>query len=309
MRSKRFLAAAALSVTAVACAVGVTSMPASASTTTASTTTASTTTASTTTASTTTENTPQPGGPLVHPVGDLTPQTSTTTTISENWSGYAVAGNKTYNYVHSSFVQPTITCPGVADQWTSNWVGLDGYNDSTVEQDGTAAWCGGTGHTTPKYEAWYEMYPANSVNVFVVHPGDIIDASVSYSASTGEFTLTVSDLSTGKTATDSATCSSCARSSAEWIIERPALCNNAGTSCFLTEMADFGTTTMSGDEATADGGSLKGVGGFNNYAIDCVNPDANGDGGFYSLDTVGPVSGKSFTATWQEPGTTVPISL
>ena len=66
---------------------------------------------------------------------------------------------------------------------------------------------------------------------------------------------------------------------------------------------------MTGDEAQVDGGKLKGVGAFNNIAIDIVNPDANGDGGFYSLDTVGPVSGKSFTATWQEPGTTVPISL
>jgi hypothetical protein len=77
------------------------------------------------------------------------------------------------------------------------------------------------------------------------------------------FALTVSDLSTGKTSTNSFPCSTCTRSSAEWIIERPA---------------------------------------FNNDAIDIVNPDANGDGGFCSLDTVGPVSGKSFTAYWQEPG-------
>jgi hypothetical protein len=85
-------------------------------------------------------------------------------TISENWSGYAVSsGKKQYNYVNSTFVVPTVTCTGVADQWTSNWVGLDGYNDGTVEQDGTAEWCGGSGDTTPKYEAWYEMFPANSV--------------------------------------------------------------------------------------------------------------------------------------------------
>jgi thiol-disulfide isomerase/thioredoxin len=294
MRSKRLIATAALAAGAMVCAVGVSGGPAS---------------ASTIAPSATTENTPDPGGPLVKPSTDISSDVSTTTTISENWSGYAVAGSKPYTYVHSTFVQPTITCPGVADQWTSNWVGLDGYNDQTVEQDGTAAWCGGANDTTPKYEAWYEMYPANSVNVFAVHPGDIIDVSVSYSDSTSDFTLTVSDLSTGKTATDTATCADCARASAEWIIERPALCNNAGTKCFITELADFGTSTMSGDEAQVDGGNVKGVGAFNNYAIDLVNPDANGDGGFYSLDTVGAVSGKSFTATWQEPGTTIPISL
>jgi hypothetical protein len=153
------------------------------------------------------------------------------------------------------------------------------------------------------------MFPANSVNVFAVHPGDIIDTVVSYSDTTSEFTLTVSDLTTGKTATTSAACSTCERASAEWIIERPALCNAAETKCFITELADFGTSTMGGDEASVDGGAVKGVGAFNNYAIDIVNPDANGDGGFYSLDTVGPVSGKSFTTTWQEPGTTIPISL
>jgi hypothetical protein len=197
MRSNRLLAAAALTATALACAVGLTGLPAA---------------ASTTAASATTENTPQPGGPLVHPSSSITSQVATTTvTISENWSGYAVAGKKPYTYVHSTFVEPTITCPGVADQWTSNWVGLDGYNDQTVEQDGTAAWCGGTGHTTPKYEAWYEMFPANSVNVFAVHPGDIIDASVTYSTTTSDFSLTITDLSTGKTATDTAACSNCAR--------------------------------------------------------------------------------------------------
>ena len=289
MRPKRLLATAVLTAAAMVCAVGATSLPAA--------------------ASTTTENTQLPGGPLIHPSSSTRSDASTTTTISLNWSGYAVTGKKPYTYVHSTFVEPTITCPGVADQDTSNWVGLDGYNDQTVEQDGTAAWCGGANDTTPKYEAWYEMYPANSVNVFAVHPGDIIDASVTYSDSTGDFALTVSDLSTGKTRTDTATCASCARSSAEWIIERPADCNKALTKCFITQLADFGTSTMSGDEAQVEGGSVKGAGAFNNYAIDIVNPDANGDGGFYSLDTVGPVSGKSFTAAWQEPGTTVPISL
>jgi hypothetical protein len=225
-------------------------------------------------------------------------------TVSLNWSGYAVTSNKLFTYVHTTFVEPTITCTGVADQWTSNWSGLDGYNSDTVEQDGTFAHCGGSGNTTPKYEAWYELYPAASVNVFAVHAGDIIDSSVSYA--NGEFTLTISDLSTGKTSGTTATCASCARTSAEWIVERPELCNNAGTKCFLTELADFGTTTMSGDEAQLTGGSVKGVGGFNNIPIDMVDPVSGG--GFISLDTVGAVSGKSFTATWDRSGNTYPIS-
>jgi hypothetical protein len=296
MRSKRLLATAALTVTAIACAVGTSSLPAA---------------ASTNAAAAAAENTPQPGGPLIHPSSSgITSNVSTTTTISLNWSGYAVAGkNKQYNYVHSTFVEPTITCTGVADQLSSMWTGLDGYTTDTVEQDGTDARCGGPDNTTPKYEAWYEMYPAGSVNVFAVHPGDVIDSSVTYSDSTANFSLTISDLTTGKSYTDTAACSTCERASAEWIIERPALCNAAFTKCFITQLADFSPSTMGGDEAQVDGGNLKSVGGFNNDAIDMVNPDANGDGGFYTLDTVGAVSGKSFTAIWQEPGTDVPINL
>jgi hypothetical protein len=244
-----------------------------------------------------------PGGPLI---SASSAGGSGATTVSLNWSGYAVTSKKLFTYVHTTFVQPAITCTGQPDQWTSNWSGLDGYTSDTVEQDGTFAHCGGSGNTTPKYEAWYELFPANSVNVFAVHAGDIIDSSVTYSTTTSEFTLTISDLSTGKSSSTSATCAACARTSAEWIVERPELCNNAGTNCFLTELADYGTTTMSGDEAQLTGGNVKGVGGFNNIPIDMVDPVSGG--GFISLDTVGAVTAKSFTATWDRSGNIFPIS-
>ena len=285
MRSKRLLATAALTVTATVCAVGTTSLPAA--------------------ASTTAENTPLPGGPLIHSSSATSSDASTTTTISLNWSGYAVTGKKPYTYVHSTFVQPTITCPGVADQYTSNWVGLDGYNDQTVEQDGTAAWCGGANDTTPKYEAWYEMFPAFSANVFKVKPGDVIDESVKYTG--GKFNLTIGDVNSGKHFTIIKPCASCQRASAEWIIERPALCNNTETKCFLTALADYHTATMGQAQAQVAGGKVKGIGGFNNVPIFMVDP--LNSGGFISLDTVGPLSGPSFEATWDRSGTITPITL
>jgi hypothetical protein len=225
-------------------------------------------------------------------------------TVSENWSGYAATG-KTFTSVQSVFVQPVVKCPGAADQWTSNWVGLDGFNDSTVEQDGTSVECGGPGHTTPVYEAWYEMYPANSKNVFRVNPGDVIQTSVSYSG--GLFTLTVSDVTTGLSKTHSATCSKCARSSAEWIIERPALCSSA-TKCFLTALANFGTSTMSDDLASAQGGTSAPISSFTSSPINMIDPLTRG---FISLDTVGPLvkAGNSFTVTWDRSGKITPISL
>jgi Peptidase A4 family len=127
----------------------------------------------------TADNIARPGGPLI---SESAAGGSGAPTVSLNWSGYAVTSKKLFTYVHTTFVQPAITCTGQPDQWTSNWSGLDGYTSDTVEQDGTFAHCGGSGNTTPKYEAWYELFPANSVNAFAVHAGDIIDSSVSYSA-------------------------------------------------------------------------------------------------------------------------------
>ena len=42
------------------------------------------------------------------------------------------------------------------------WVGLDGYTSKSVEQLGTDSDC--TNVNSPSYYAWYEMYPAASVN-------------------------------------------------------------------------------------------------------------------------------------------------
>lgn len=290
MRAKRLFATTALTVAALLGTAGVTGISTAASA------------AVKATPAAASDTMPRPGGPIV---GKGTSETTTVPTISENWSGYVATAKKQFTYVHSTWVVPTVTCPGVADQYTSNWVGLDGYTSDTVEQDGTIAWCGGSGHTTPKYQAWYEMYPADSVTVFNVKPGDIVDASVTYAS--GEFSLKVTDLSSGKTATDVATCASCERTSAEWIIERPGLCNNAGTSCILAELADFGTTTMAGDQAQVTGGNVKGVGGFTNTPIIMVDPLS--DGGFISLDDVSALSGKSFTVTWLRSGSTQPLSL
>lgn len=245
---------------------------------------------------------PVPGGPIIRAPGA---SGSGLPTISLNWSGYAATSAQKFNYVHTQFVQPKISCTGAPNRWTSNWAGLDGFTTPTVEQDGTFGFCGGPANKTPMYEAWYEMFPAGSVNVFKVKPGDVIDATVKFTA--GKFVLSIADATSGKSATVSAACASCQRASAEWIIERPALCNNAGTKCFLTALADFHTTTMGQAKAKVAGGSVQPIGAFANVPIFMVSPLKSG--GFISLDTVGPLNGPSFTAIWDRSGTTVPITL
>jgi Peptidase A4 family len=250
----------------------------------------------------------QPGGPIVRAktpgaAAHLAGGTGLPT-VSENWSGYAAVASQKFTFVHSTFTQPKITCPGVKDQVTSNWVGLDGLTDQTVEQDGTFAQCGGAKNKTPQYEAWYELFPANSVNVFAVHAGDKMSVSVSFA--NGKFTLTVADLTSGKKATHTASCSTCERTSAEYIIERPAFCTSS-TKCFLTELADFHKTTMSTNQAQTAGGSVSPLSSFDNIPIYMIQPLK---AGFTSLATVGPLSGSSaFTATWDRSGSVTPITL
>jgi hypothetical protein len=250
----------------------------------------------------------QPGGPIVRTsvpgaAAKLAGGTGLPT-ISENWSGYAAVAAQKFTDVHSTFVEPAITCPGVKNQWTSNWVGLDGFTDQTVEQDGTFAFCGGPQSKTPQYEAWYELFPANSVNVFAVKAGDKMSISVSFAKS--KFTLSVADLTSGKKVTHTAACSQCQRSSAEYIVERPALCSSS-TSCFLTELADYHKTTMSTNQAQVAGGKVAGLSSFDNIPIDMIQPLK---AGFTSLDTVSTLTSSSaFTATWDRAGSVTPITL
>ena len=103
----------------------------------------------------------QPGG-VSHLVGPRTahPGARNATSTSTNWSGYAATGGCAFTSVSSSWVEPTGTC-GSGDQYSSFWVGLDGYNSNSVEQTGSEVDCAGR---TPVYYSWYEMYPAYPVN-------------------------------------------------------------------------------------------------------------------------------------------------
>ena len=229
-------------------------------------------------------------------------------TISYSWSGYAIAAGKhqKFNDVHSTFVQPAITCSGKPHTVVSVWVGLDGLTSGTVEQEGTEAHCAGKGNATAVYRAWYEMFPAVSISVFKVHAGDLIDATTAYT--NGQFVLTIADLTTSKTFTNTASCSTCQRTSAEWIVQRPALCSDAQcTSAYLTRLPDFGTITMGGDEASVDGAPLKAPSAFKNWRIHMVD-NAPG-GGFIPLDGSSPLSGQHFSVTWQRLGKPHPITL
>jgi hypothetical protein len=232
-------------------------------------------------------------------------------TGSLNWSGWADTSKAgAFNAVHGRFRQPRVHCDGRKNNWMSEWTGLDGFNSNTVEQDGTDATCVGKHHRTAVYHAWYEMFPAGSVNVFRVRPGDLIDSSVTFA--NGRFTLTISDVTRHRTARVTATCGECMRSSAEWIVERPALCNNALTNCFLTALANFGTAGMEDAAASIDGGQMKPISRFAHTPIDMVQPKKHNR--LLLLDRTSGLdrndhSSSSFTVRWLARGGILPITF
>ena len=140
------------------------------------------------------------------------------------------------NSVSGSWIVPTVSGTGTA--YSSAWVGIDGYNSSSVEQIGTDS---DLSSGQPSYYAWYEMYPSNMVETsLAVHAGDSISASVVYAGSnTNKFKLTLTDNTTGKSFTTTQTMKGAQRSSAEWIEEAPS--SNSG----VLTLADFNSITFS----------------------------------------------------------------
>jgi hypothetical protein len=168
------------------------------------------------------------------------------TSTSTNWSGYAVTGTS-FTSAYASWVVPTAVCSGVSgDQYAAFWVGLDGYSSSTVEQTGTDSDCVGS---KPNYYAWYEFYPNPSYEItsVPVSPGDKMSASVVYSGS--EFTVKVTNETTGKSATKTGKVSSAKRSSAEWITEAPCCTTGGG----ILPLSDFGTVLFGKDYSGVSG--------------------------------------------------------
>src|SRR5437660_4639683 len=168
------------------------------------------------------------------PIKKLTQSTST------NWAGFAATGG-VFTNVTTSWTQPTASCTS-ATTYSSFWVGLDGYNSSTVEQTGTSADCSGG---SPRYYAWYEMYPKFPVNLSIaVRPGDSMSGSVTTDGS-GHFTLHIHNGTTGGDFVTTQTLKRARLASAEAIAEAP---SGSGGVLPLTNFgtASFGSVTVNG---------------------------------------------------------------
>jgi len=150
---------------------------------------------------------------------------------SENWSGYAVTGSS-FTEASGSWKIPAVDCAKTPNAYAAFWVGIDGYSSTTVEQTGTLSYCEGI---TPAYYAWYEFYPAGSVEIpsVPVSPGNVMSATVTYSGSA--FTTTITNETTGKSYSKTQAVAGANRSSAEWIAEAPCCTGKGG----ILPLADF----------------------------------------------------------------------
>lgn len=212
---------------------------------------------------------------------------------STNWSGYAVESPTQFTEVTGTWVEPTASCTTTGHTYSAFWVGLDGYNSKSVEQLGTDSDC--TKANSPSYYAWYEMYPAASVDIsttqYPVKPGDTMTASVTRSGSSYTLALTSSEgwtFSTTQSGSD-------ANSSAEWIAEAPDTC--ILIFCANTKLTNFGTVNFS-NAAAATGGALQPVSSFTTNSGPHDITMTTSSGVTRALPSALTSNGEGFSDTW-----------
>lgn len=235
-------------------------------------------------------------------------------TVSGNWGGYAT--NSTGGTITEAFGEwfvPAITCSAshraagtIADQW----VGIDGYNDGTVEQAGTYEYCPGAGSGGPYYWTWFEFYPYNDIQSVssALSPGDLINVYILYNPYVsingypGIYTLVVNDLSNN--------------ASNFAVTGNPAQCNGSGCESGLDQSAEciseyigglnlakYGTEQFVSCDATIKG-TWSGIGGFSGTGGVIETWEISQSDGVHTMQTVTKLSSydyknDDFTMTWK----------
>ena len=173
---------------------------------------------------------------------------------SANWSGYVAGGGSgsatKFSSVSGSWTEPNVDC-SAGQGYSAFWVGIGGAGQQSqaLEQTGTEADCSAGGSAS--HFAWYELVPAAPVRMDLkVSPGDHITGKVTVNGT--NITVTLSDSTTGQSATKDLSMQNPDTSSAEWIAEAPSQCGNAG-GCQPLPLTDFGTVNFSDASATANG--------------------------------------------------------
>ncbi len=221
------------------------------------------------------------------------------TVNSTNWSGYALTAKsgQTIKRVQVAFSVPSLNCAastigtGGAAVF-SDWTGLDGFTNGTVEQTGIGAECASaTATSVPTYFGFYEMFPAVAVTFGGISAGDAMVAIVQ-KVSTG-WELVLQDRTTGASMTTVQACpsgSTCKDANGEVITEA---FNGSVPAGF--PLAAFGMdnqTDMLATSGSGANGSFGSGGLWTSSGINMVNgPDL--------MASAGPLyGGEAFYVAW-----------
>ena len=202
---------------------------------------------------------------------------------SSNWSGYAVTGAG-YTAVTGSWTVQTVSRTKKAS-YSSQWVGIDGFNNSSLIQTGTESdYFQGAAH----YDAWWEILPAAETVIpsLPVRPGDVMSASVSRNADS-TWTVTISDNTTHGSFTTIQSYSG-PGTSAEWIEEAPTVGGHIAPLAHYQSPQTFDPGTVDG----ANPGLTAAAGGEMIQQRQVVsiasNPDSDTDGFNVAYGSVQP---------------------
>jgi hypothetical protein len=220
------------------------------------------------------------------------------TVESSNWSGYAVTGSS-FTVAKGSWIVPSVNCSQTPNSYSAFWVGIDGYSSSTVEQTGTISQCSGS---SAEYYAWYEFYPNPSYEItsVPVSPGNVISASVTFNGGSS-FTTTITNESTGRSYSKTATVRGASRSSAEWIAEAPCCTSSGG----VLPLSDFGTayfgqdyTDVSGTNDATSSSKSGPIGAFGSNVQEIIMTDSSGAD--KAVPSALTSDGTSFSVRWEK---------
>ena len=216
---------------------------------------------------------------------------------SNNWSGYNVGALNGGTFTPVTSVSATWTVPTASAHKANEaensamWVGIGGgcvdsgcsLADSTLIQAGTEQDVNADGTTS--YSAWWETIPAPSVDSgLTIRPGDQMKVSIVQGALAEVWTITITDVTTGKTAnaTVNPTAYTSDYSTAEYILETPVTAGSSGAG--IGVMPDlrspaFDLATLNGKSAALNSSeAIQLVDGSGNVEATPSAPDPDGDG-------------------------------
>jgi len=153
-------------------------------------------------------------------------------TQSYNWAGYAQTGPAgSFTSVTGTFQVTTVNTGLSGDQYSSDWVGIDGFSNKMLVQAGVEE---DNLNGSALYRAWTEILPAAEVPLsMTVSPGDVVKVTVGEVAK-NKWAMTVRDVTRGTSGSRTVSYTTPGQS-VEAIHERPTIGGSLATLAQTTD--------------------------------------------------------------------------